>query len=1068
MSLGRILSYSKYELKVTLASEVTGSWPDDAFATGSVMSQWVVDPTTGIVEMGFRVLVSAVEGDGDSRWQWTCPALGIDVTSTASEHLSTMTASAVLHGVDLYIEHGEYIQWKLNIDSVELLKEGAVHQVVSGPFEVEGPWITPAGIPLFGIPPMLSGGAGISPVPSDVSFDDGTDGTSTTTYHPLTARFLDAVDGEPSDLEDVFAATTYSPCGLTGTHIVHTSPSETEVGVNVPWTASGGWRFEAGGQWHTPPVTLPEIEFGGAECSVSHATEPDLEAETTWDGVVGGHYAYSQSSTVRTWNEAAAWLCLLPDLPKSVNRVEPDTYKALVVRYGLPQAISRLNWSCTSLGGTIAKGAFTAFSFPQLTVAEDNIPYFQMADQPLPTYINTWASPHWHCYLWFPDDDATGELTDYDWPVDGERATCHDYWGRIGQQWIHHPPLPSPKETETRVDVLTEPVRWGPLTALIKEAILGHAATSWWGISFFRTETPAWAGSSTTTGSGWTIEGASADHDDGEVVLTPSAEEVVVEYDLTAEHWHRLAAAKILTTWSGSGIESGRAYLVAADGRELLLSAEPMESAALRPRGKNRKFAGTWAQDYGSGFAEVEGEDTHKRGDSAAVAADPDRLFQLQLAHAYGAAKMRWRFQVSGTSPITLSYPVFYAPEEGGLVLTETSRFGPILYAESPGFRWGNVKWWSDSGHHHPPLVRELGSPPTALDWMSWKRVLYEARDYNDGFQDEINTVWGPEGITTKSVLAAQTSWFMAPIGTHGTAVLQNLYSCVPPQPCLPWFAKDAALIDTDDLEQNAWSHCVEPRYYVEPEGFDLVSPTAGTPWTGESAKEMTGWTIREHRNRTTGYEMADFLVRQRSRDWAKASPWHGAFASLRLHAQARCALDTLRSDLQLKMWIDEDREVRFGMRAAKEGDSFSNVATGLTGNCLAARWSRTDAAPFVWLLLADDTTVKLYRSEDFGETWIMAEELATGNALGAVALATAPDGSIYAYWIDDGEVNGTIRDGTLKERSAADPARAEVEDEGLALTWFTRHAGQPQLGMLTVEDDTVVLTESVDGKVFE
>lgn len=1069
MAAGHILTYSTYEMKVELDCSVTGSWIDEAYGSAVLYSQYALGPLESNLELGFRCTATAVDGDDDSFWRWECPAISLDTTYTGSGFLSSMSVGFVLHDVRLYVvdsENGPVYQ--LRIDSIDLMREGAIHSTISTESVITGAWLAPAGIPLLGVPPTISGGAGVNPTPSDVLFDSGTDGGSTAEIHPATNGFLDAVTGEASDLEDVFAATTYCPCAKSGYHRTQTITGGTARGVQVDWVATGGWRLEAG-IWHTPEVEVPASAWGGDECGTSYPAEPTMEAGTTWDAEVSGHYAYSEASTFRNWSGSGAAICLLPNLAKSVQRMEPDVYKALVVRYGLPRAQSVAAWACHELGAGAAYGADTSFSFPSLTGVVDNIPNLKMPAQHWAWYINTWASPHWHCFLWFPDDAAGGELTAFDWPVNGERATCNEYWGRIGQQWIEHPSLPTPKRTKTRVDILTEPVRWGSLTGLIKDTFVGNAATSWWGVSYFKTQTPLWAGSSTTDDTGWTITGATASHEEDSVVLTPTAEEVVVECDLTVDHWNRLAAGKILSAWSGEGITSGRAYLVGADGRELLLATESMSEAADRPRGKNRQFAGTWAQDYGAGFVEVIGEDQHKRGDSEGVASDADRLFQLQLPHAYGAEKMRWRFAVEGTDEITLDYPVFYPPEGDAMVLTETARFGPILYEESPGFRWGNLSWWNESGPSfvHPPLVRELGTPPTALDWMSWRRVVYEARAYNDGINAEIAATWDPNELTVPSQLVAQTSWFMAPIGAHGTAVLQNFHACVPPQPCLPWFARNTDLSLTNTLAQEAWSHCVEPRYYVEPEGFDMVSP-GNSVWTEASSKEVEGWTIREHRNTTTGYELAEFSVRQRGRDWATTSPWHGAFASLRLHAQARGALDVHPSDIQLKMWIDEDREVHFGMRTAKEGAAFSDVATGLTGNCLAARWTLGDPAPFVWLLLADDTTLKLYQSKDFGETWTMAEELATGNALGAVALATARDATLYVYWIDGGEVKGSIRDPRLNERAAANPARADVEDEGLALTWFTRQAGQPHLAMLTVEEDAVVLTESVDGKVFE
>ncbi len=895
MPLGLIRKVDAVEAQVELSTAVTGS-ASGTISSCSIESMWFansVDPPL----LGYRAQLGASQGGFGSQhtWSWVVPSLGISESDTDAGYTGAGSVGLIFHDVRLYIRTD--LKLELRVAAVDLTKDGDVVMTLDNSgagWAVVGDWVSPAGIPIFGVPGRLEAGAGQSLEPSDILFDTiDSEDVSGSTVLAAVSRFIGAPDGNTHPIEDPLQAQTYAPCAAAG--YVNSEPYTGSAGVVVVATASGGWRTKIGSHWLTPPVTVPELAWGGGPCDGSMPPMPALEADDTWSGVVSSRYAYSESGSSRSKSSTFATLTLLPHLVKTVERLEPDVYRALVVRAGFPKAESVLSHICKSQSWGSGVGAETSFQFPRITAHADQVPYLthQDADYQIATYINTWASPHWSFFLWVPAESGGSE---YQWPVNGGPAQLDEYWGLIMQQQIKHPALPGGENRQTRVDVMLEPIYWGALTPLVEAGFIANGRTTWWGCERPIAIPLEWEPSTSppaSTGARWSVEGASADYGSSGITLTPSEADVMLEYDLASwsayPYLHPLAAPRILAAWSTANIDSGALYAVGADGRETLITKEPLSEPVLRPQGRNRKYAGTWAQDYGAGFVEVLGEDLIAgRGSSAASMADPDRVLLLQLVHAYGASKIRYRFKWSGAGDIEVDYPEFHAPEDPALVLPETSQFGPILYPDAAGFRWGNLTWWSTMlGHINPPEPLALGTPhgpPTALDMMSWRRLVYEARAYDDDIAGEISALFDENDLASPEDLFDYSHFFAAPIGDHGTAVVVPWLSCVPPQPCVLGYALDGDLQPTEDVELRVWSHIVEPKYYVEPDGMHLQQP--GDPrdtWTVDSEKEVDGWAIREHSHAVDGSELAGFFLVKSGRDWASTTPWHGSFGSLSL-----------------------------------------------------------------------------------------------------------------------------------------------------------------------------------------
>ncbi len=217
--------------------------------------------------------------------------------------------------------------WQLTVGQLRWYRDGATLIDTIGPFTLYNLLaFTPAGIPLLGIP------------------------------------------------AEVGAMATFDQAPASGLPYVGTASTDDRIYA----TATGGWRFKetlAGG-WQTPPVNLAALgppAIGGCLSptvgAVTATNTYDLEAtagtEWVFDFAHDGSFECDECSNgpavppaifdvtthhleYRIW---AAGATLLPDLPKSVGRLngdDGDDYAALIVRGGTPQAYKTASNVCIS------------------------------------------------------------------------------------------------------------------------------------------------------------------------------------------------------------------------------------------------------------------------------------------------------------------------------------------------------------------------------------------------------------------------------------------------------------------------------------------------------------------------------------------------------------------------------------------------------------------------------------------------------------------------------------------------------------------------------------------------
>ncbi|QYK54410.1 MAG: hypothetical protein KF824_05805 [Fimbriimonadaceae bacterium] len=143
----------------------------------------------------------------------------------------------------------------------------------------------------------------------------------------------------------------------------------------------------------------------------------------------------------------------------------------------------------------------------------------------------------------------------------------------------------------------------------------------------------------------------------------------------------------------------------------------------------------------------------------------------------------------------------------------------------------------------------------------------------------------------------------------------------------------------------------------------------------------------------------------------------------------------------------------------------YSHRLLEYVASSLAIRWDLGRELKLI-LVTEEEGQIKERTSLDLGENWGMAETLATGNVR-YPALTIHPDGRRFVYWIEDGAVNGVIRDRSGAVLQSVTEARIDVEESGLAVGTLDQTGGNLAIELITIEGDSVVISLSSDGVEF-
>jgi hypothetical protein len=162
---------------------------------------------------------------------------------------------------------------------------------------------------------------------------------------------------------------------------------------------------------------------------------------------------------------------------------------------------------------------------------------------------------------------------------------------------------------------------------------------------------------------------------------------------------------------------------------------------------------------------------------------------------------------------------------------------------------------------------------------------------------------------------------------------------------------------------------------------------------------------------------------------------------------------------------VGSDSQVRIARKANGVGATYEVITTPFVAASLCVRWDRGRLLRLI-LVTEEQGQIKERWSDDLGETWSMANTLATGNVR-YPSFFVHEDGRRFVYWIEDGAVNGVIRDGSGAVIRQVTAARSGVEPKGLAVDVLNQAGGAVRIEMVTIESDSVVSSLSSDGITF-
>lgn len=578
------------------------------------------------------------------------------------------------------------------------------------------------------------------------------------------------------------------------------------------------------------------------------------------------------------------------------------------------------------------------------------------------TYATTWLHPHWS--FWLPFED---------WEVDGTPASAMAYWRDLGHQWWG-----------PRTSLVSAPLGEGALRTYLSQMPEVGQETSYWGTPDFHVlplnpvaSRPAMPGSTR-----WNLEDCTATWAPGVATLTSTGPTTIrADYELGSfeaePYLYPLIAKWIEVGWSAENVASARVQLVGVDGVLATIATAPGR-CAWPSQVSVTQYAGNWGQDFGLGLVDDTGADTQAAGRSALAMADPEQVMELQLLGCRTAKALRFEFTlVEPGEPITLQLPNFFAdgPPE---VFTENRQTAALLWKVGPGLRWGQQTLASALTNDPvwPPVVRPMGLQTSALDFLYWRRIVFEGVAPLTGIDAEISGLYrtGEEYLQRKHLAEDTQSWMTR----HG-AVLVNSWVGPP----LAFFPAPDRGLDLRPLP-NAWANKVwtlaeKRRRLVTPVGSGTVAlraPSGADILTDEPAP--IGWRIRSHTLPVTNSEF-HWEIFSGGQVRAHIRPFHGFLGVLPGFPPAPSSQRGLDSVIGprgsfSRVHVDESGTIQFrgqGLGAPLNGfEVASTVAAPGPGETLASPAVVQDGRLGLSVIYERSGAVRERRSHDDGRTW--------------------------------------------------------------------------------------------------
>lgn len=1007
-------------------------------------------------------------------WGWEIPDLSENWFTTSAGFQASPSIRVELDDLRVFVTTtlGLY-HWRVTFSEARLYGQGSLIRTLASA-TVDGPLglLTPASIPLIGIPPRVAAHASFNPAP------------------PLWT----SADGLTTFAYTVDAAVT-----------------------------AGGWKYLIGSDWYEPSVLVSVEAVPALGCGVSPTT-PTVGGTTSAGLTASANAIYSQPATdhlIYETTSASVWA--IPNLARSVERLGPE-YAALVYRGALPSTkrtasaicytgyppsgvtttatsetavhsnrdeilsmvgdavhaledtfgddlyapyeidATRSDWDLT--GQYAAKTIRSQFGVEQVADTTGNtFAYLRYTASDLAWYVSTICSPHWSLILWFPDESSSL------WPVFGETATPASYWFWQRQQFLSHPALPEDENLERRADVMLEPLDESGLCGYVSSMVYPQDV-SWWGVSRFqRRNLVSTSGSVVPSDSSlWSADGGSLAHGAAiTVTADPSESVVTVDLDLLSftalPYGAMMLARRFGVSWSGAAVASASVSLVGWDDAETVLGTTPATydwpaSLAIS------KYAGTWGQEFGylAFLTRDTGVDSSPSGISASLFSDARTSAFPRLLRARSARYLRFFFTL--TSPgasATLAYPTVTPWTTAPTVVPETAQVGDLLWADGPGGRFGSLSFDTDAPH--AASVRDPWRVPKVWDWLCWDNVFLRGLAPETDAATRIAALYDPNEGSTPEDVEAHT--LAVPVTKNGSSsvLLVNSWAECPPSIGCPNRDRgdDLAETGTDSLLKT-WSYCSRRRFLSSnSEALEQTDPLTDTPIGATSALfAVSGWHVGDHDLRLDDSEGPTYPILAGHR-LALASPWHGYFAVVFDRVGSGNPFYDVGPGIE-HAWGYEEA----GAWYVEDGRGnvlpipWDRLAQKMTADWVRIARERASREGRRFMIVSDAGTVDLYWATDRSGRWTLATTLGSGSY---PTVCSDPDGTIYCYWIDGTDLKGKILDPRFNTLKGPFTAKTGVDAGGIDCFVSRGPLGSSRVGLVWSEGGVAKIDFSDTGE---
>lgn len=728
-------------------------------------------------------------------------------------------------------------------------------------------------------------------------------------------------------------------------------------------------------------------------------------------------------------------------------------------------------------------GVFPA-SVEDSTSNPDLIPYLDHLDERV-RYQNYISDPHWSFVNWFPentvDTDADLNLDSQTiWEVGGVETPV-EYWLSLKQQYLSHGSLGLADNRRTRTCLPLTPTMESHFASWWPSNIGGEdVAAHWWGNTRFHVVDTAFLNLPVYTSASsplWTGTDCSLAHA-ASITVTPTTTTPVVELELgsyTEElYLFPLVAQAIDVNWSGANITACGVYLESRSGDRVLLGSIP-DFLALEGS-PDSEYAGSWGQDYGSGYVTTTGTDTQTGGVSAAVMLEDEGTVNYKMLPARMGAKIRFEFTLSNTDPFTLDYPTLQFDPDPPMTVQEHSHHAAFIVPNGSFVRFGQHQWWDGSTLTVPPTVIQPGWPPIAgfwtsslLDALCWRRVVVEGIAADDGLDTEIASIFDSVEGQSRSRADTGTIGMLMAGGATGRMVHVVSLRSVPPLSSLPERSRNTTTMQpTEAWAQESWAYAVEPRRIVAP-GIVPVHLTTpgGTVWTADDTS-VDGWTITMHRRPVDNLEGVNYKVMRGASDWAEVSPWFGYTCVIDLAPVVTTgvclSMDAHPDGRRFRAYIQDGNAV---VGFCSRNSAFLDTDTGIAVDWLAIRIDKGAPTPKLYLITQEGTAIKERESTTSGVSFGVATTLATGYKYPTIDVEL--DGVRLVYFVNTlgTAVYGIGRDKEGNTLWGPTSVHSGIDDSPIAVRKQVMANGLATIFLTVIEGGAVVEYLSTDGKTF-